>query len=562
MSGWDLSRPDWEERLLAGKSLMPDNLPLDRATADRAVGIFKKLRIPDVPGTPRLADVAGEWILEIVAAMFGSIDPVTKWRMIRGLFLMVPKKNAKTTYAAAIMLTALLMNRRPLASLLLTGPSQEVSDKSFSQAEGMVKLDDDGFLQKRLDVRGYQKEIEDRKTEAILKIKTFDEDIVTGGVITAALIEEVHLLGKKARAAAIIQQLRGGMVSVPEAFFAMITTQSFEAPAGVFKKELAVARSIRDGRSKVDTLPIIYEFPRKLQQDREFWENSANWPAITPNVGLSVHIPRLEKDFAEAKEKGDEDVQIWVSQHLNIEIGVGLHTDRWAGADYWEEAADEAVSFDEILRRAEVVDLGIDGGGLDDLLGFQIVGRCRRTKRLLSHARAWAHRGVLTRRKDIAPKLLDLETAGDLAIVDKIEEAFQQVATLAKRAFEAGLLDKVGLDPAGVGGIVTALQAAGIPDELFEGVPQGWKLSGAIKDTEGMLSDGRLVPADQPLMTWCVGNAKAEGRGNAIIITKQTAGTAKIDPLVALFIAIALIRMNPKPRENLVTLIAEGRAIL
>jgi phage terminase large subunit-like protein len=62
------------------------------------------------------------------------------------------------------------------------------------------------------------------------------------------------------------------------------------------------------------------------------------------------------------------------------------------------------------------------------------------------------------------------------------------------------------------------------------GIIQGWKLSGAIKTVELKLADGTILNGGQSLMAWVVGNARVEPRGNAILVTKQAAGSAKIDP--------------------------------
>jgi len=523
---------------MAGRSLVPA-LPLDRAAARRAVAIFNALRLPDVPGQPKMAEGAGEWQRDLVRALFGSWDGET--RHIRELFCMVPKKNSKTTAGAAIMVTAVLVNRRPRAEFLLVAPTQEVAALAFRQAVGMIEADP--VLAAKFHVRDHVKTIVYRPTGAFLKVKSFDPKVVTGSKPAGVLLDEVHVIAEANDADRVIGQLRGGMISQPEAFLLTITTQSERPPAGVFKAELAKARAVRDGKLQAPLLPVLYEFPPGVE-----WRDPANWHLVTPNNGHSITVERLLPDWEAAQAAGPEEARRWASQHLNVEIGLGLLADAWPGADHWLAAVDPALTLDTLLERSEVATVGIDGGGLDDLLGLTVVGRERGTRRWLSWSRAWAHPIVLQRRKEIAPRLRDFAADGDLVVVEALGEDLAQAADIVARVRDAGLLPEraaVGLDPAGIGSMVDALAERDIGGEMLAGIAQGWRLNGAIKAAERGLAQGTLVHAAQPLMAWCVGNAKVEPRGNAVTITKQAAGSAKIDPLAALFNAVELMARNP-----------------
>ena len=549
---WDLSCPDWWRRLQQGKSLVPD-LPLWTAEGERAVRIFNKLRLADVPGTPTMEEAGGEWFRDIVRAMFGSVDPVTRQRMIRELFALVPKKNSKTTDGALLMVTALLMNQRPRASFVMTAPVQDVAQLAFDAAAGAIDLD--GVLSRKFHVRHHLKTILHRETKAELEIMTFDPSVLTGQKISGgALIDELHVCAKMAKAPKALRQIRGGMLPFPESFLAFITTQSDDPPVGVFAEELTKARDIRDGKREGAMLPVLYEFPREVQEspDRK-WEQPALWPLVTPNLGKSITVERLIADHADAKATSESELRIWASQHLNVQIGVALAAAGWAGAEFWERRGDPLLTLDALLARSEVVVAGVDGGGLDDLLGLAVVGREKGTRKWLHWAHAWAHEIVLERRQELEPKLRDLEREGDLTIVGLPGQDVIELADYVQKINEAGLLPEkhaIGVDPAGIGAVVDelTLDERGIDMDQIIAVSQGWKLNGAIKTTERAVAGGDFVHGAQSLMAWAVGNAKVVPVGNAVTITKQAAGSAKIDPLMATFNAVTLMALNPEAR--------------
>jgi phage terminase large subunit-like protein len=549
---WQTSCLDWESRVLKGESLITFP-PLFLGEAESGLSVFKELRLVDVLNRPTYGDVGRQWVFDFVASVFGSYDPESGRRLITEYFLLISKKNSKSSTAAGIMLTALILNWRDSAEFLILAPTVEVANNSFYPARDMVRADED--LDALLHVQEHYRQITHRTTGAVLKVVAADNETVGGKKATGILIDEAWLMGKRPNAENMLREACGGLASRPEGFVIWLSTQSDEPPAGVFKQKLDYARGVRDGRIDDNRfLPVLYEFPESALKEKRHLDPKMFY-VTNPNLGASVDEEFILREFKKAENDGHESMQGFLAKHLNVEMGMNLKTQRWAGADFWEEAAG-TVTLDVILERSEVVVIGIDGGGLDDLLGLAVLGRDSENGNWLLWTQAWCNPIAIGRRKSEAPKYRDFEKDGDLIIVKEIGQDIKEAGDIVRKCEAAGLLDRIGVDQAGIGAIVDEIETGdekgegALEHDRIVGIPQGWRLNGAIKTTERKVAEKTLIHGGQALMTWCVGNAKVELKGNAISITKQASGTGKIDPLMATFNCVALMAMNPEARNK------------
>lgn len=537
---------------MAGKSLIPF-APLYPEEAEHALGIFKQLRIVDAPGSPTFGEACEQWVFDFVATIFGAYDPDTGKQRISEFLLLISKKNSKSTIAAGIMLTALIVNWRKEEELLILAPTLEVANNSFKPAAAMVRADPE--LEKILHVQDWHRTITHRTTKAALKVVAADSDTVSGKKAGRVLVDELWVFGSRPHADAMLREATGGLVSRPEGFVIWLSTQSDQAPAGVFKSKLDYFRNVRDGEiTDNKSLGVLYEWPRGMIE-REEYLDPRKFYITNPNLGRSVSRDWIEDELK--KVAGDDAATItFVAKHLNVEIGISLRNSAWAGARYWQGAADPELAalehwlaLQRLLERSDVAVVGGDGGGLDDLFGGVVIGRDKVTRDWLLWGHGWAHPDVLERRKDISPALRDFAKGGELTICEDPTQDIREFADLVEMVRDAGLLPEknaVGLDPMGIGALVDELASRGVEGEQVIGIGQGFRLTGAVWGMERKLKDGTLWHCGGKLMPWVVGNAKVENRGNAVLITKQIAGKAKIDPLVAGFNAAMLMSRNPE----------------
>ncbi len=575
---WSTACPNWEEKIVAGESLIPCD-PLFPEEAAAALEIFKSLKIVDAPGSPTMGDACRQWVFDFVGSIFGAYDAngvcgEPGRQLIRYFFLLIAKKNIKSTLAAGVMVTALVRNWRESGEFYILAPTKEVADNSFAPARDMVKSHP--TLSAILHPSA-GRVIEHRNTGAFLKVVAADDETVTGKKTIGLFVDELWLFGKRAGAANMFREAMGGLASRPEGFVIDASTQGDGPPAGVFAQRLEKFREIRAGK-RVDkrSLGLLYEFPDRMIKSGEY-KDPANFYIPNPNLNKSVDEQFLLEQFAEAQQDGRAALIGFYAKHLNVQPGMAERSDSWAGVLVWERGVDKTLTIDALLDRCEVVTIGIDGGGLDDLLGVAAIGREKVTKRWLG----WAHalisdvgierrraniveydrfeaQGDLTKFKYIKPSAIDLvrqpdgsyaDTEGNVIPLAPIprDAGRQFIFDLVKKVQSRGLLAQVGVDAAGIGAIVDDLSELGVTQDAstLDAVRQGIGLMGAIKTIEIKLADYSFCHGASEMLTWCVGNLKVIPTRTAMMVARDEAGFGKVDPAMALFNAAHLMALNP-----------------
>lgn len=536
--------------------------PIFPEQAQVGMDVFNSLRAVGVPNPdnevdefgrpvpPTYGQVCRPWIKEIAEAIHGSYDVETGERLLRELLIKVPKKNWKSGLAAGLMLSLMVLNWRQSNEAAVIAPTKDTADNVFKPIRDAVNADPE--MSALFHIQPNVRTITHRVTGMSCRVYAADTDTIAGKIWAFVIFEELWLLAQRKGAEDMMLEATGGQASRPEGVVISITTESDDEPVGPYKAKLDFARAVRDGKIHAPHfLPLLYEWPEDMLKAKAYMD-PASHHLLNPNWGASVDPEDFRRKFEEAQVAGGQSLRVFLAKRLNVPPSESTGGS-WAGAEFWVRRGDKALTLDALLARSEVVVAGIDGGGLDDLLGLVLLGRDRETRRWLAWAHAWAHEIVLERRKELEPKLRELERSGDLTIVAVPGDDVTQVADTICRARAAGLLPEkhaVGVDPAGIGAVVDELTSPerGLDLVQITAVSQGWKLNGAIKTTERTLAGGDMVHGGQPLMAWSVGNAKVVPVGNAITITKQASGSAKIDPLMALFNAVSLMALNPEAK--------------
>lgn len=522
--------PDWAVRLQKRKlPIATHRLPMRTASAKHISAIFNQLTMPDLEGTPMIGELTETtwWMDEVGRALFGGDT-------VREAFVMVPKKQSKTSSGSLLYLAAYLANKVPQLSFTILAPTVSIAQFSFDQIVGAILQEPE--LIAITHIKRNEKRIEHLQTRAVLQVKSASLESLTG-LKGSVFVDELHLWGAMRDGQKLRSQLRGALAVNKAARALYITTQSDDVPAGVFKNMLSYARLVRDG-TIVDPafLPVLFE----PWEGCDPWNDERHWQSLLPSYPHIADRAFYHSLIAESNSSGPSAIVKDKSQYFNIEIGAGEGGNGWVLAQEYQKMVNPKLTLESLFKQAERIAIGVDMGGAGDLTALTVIGETKGGQWLV-WTRGWLTTAGHEANVLNASRFQDFEDAADLVTIEAGDDALA-IVDLCTEARDTGKLAGVGVDPAAAADLADALEAAGFEMERdLHGIGQSaFRLAPAVRTLERRAEQKRLSFTKQDLMAWCLSNVIVTKKGNAPCIDKQNA-LDRIDPVAALLNAATIL---------------------
>ncbi len=516
----------------------------DVRLAQRAIAFFHDVLVfveGERAGTPFDLE---PWQAAIVGNLFGWVEEKTGHRRYREAFVLVPRKNGKTSLAAGIVLYLLLCDGEPGAQVYSAAAEQSQAALIFRHAMQMIALRSD--LSTRTRVYRAFKSIEVPETGSIFRALTADAQTKHGLSVHGAVIDELHAHPTRD----LVDVLQTGTGSRRQPLMVHITTSDYER-VSICNEKYEYAKKVRE-RTIDDSsfMPVVYE-----ASVDDPWDSVKTWKKANPNLGVSVREDYLERECAKAKESPAY-LNTFLRLHLNIRTNADV-----AAFDmrHWDACRGEK-GFQALATELEGQECfaGLDLASTEDLVAFVLVfpgagnavlpffwcpkaGAVGRERRHRVPYTAWARDGFLNL------------TDGNATDVDHVERT---VIELSKHY----RIQCLGFDRFGAAQVVNHLQDAGI-EVVLHG--QGFvSMNAPSKHLDVLVRSGALRHGGHPVLTWMASNLMWEKDAADNWKPSKKKSREKIDGMTALIMALGVALALPPGAPSIEEALLSGDGVL
>lgn len=461
------------------------------------------------------------WQKFLTCAIFGWVWKQSGLRRFSEAYVCIPRKNAKSTWAAAVALYLLAADNEYGAEVYSGATTEKQAWEVFRPAWRMVRRTPE--LESIFGVQWAAKSLYIEEDGS--RFEPLIGDPGDGSSPSGAIIDEFH----EHATANQYDTMKTGMGARSQPLLLVITTAGSNI-AGPCHDLQTEAQKVLEGIVENDALfAIVYTIDEK-----DDWTTEEALRKANPNYDVSVSGTFLQKQVREAVQQASKQ-NLVKTKHLNIWVGAAT---AWMNMQSWAKCADPSLKIEEFLKQ--------DCYEGDDLSSkVDITARMRIFVRLDEKSRKHYYlfgRYYLPEDRILDPKCQHYQRwahEGSLIGIPGAEIDYGVIKKDILADTERFNMRSIAFDP------WSALQlqqelAAELPDDVVISIPQQVRfLSDPMKEIEAAVLSGRLHhDGDKPL-AWAMSNVVAKADNNGNLFPRKEREENKIDPVSALLNAIS-----------------------
>jgi phage terminase large subunit-like protein len=501
----------------------------DQAKADHAVNFINLLKHTKGKWAGQTFNLR-PWQETFVRDLFGTVDR-RGLRQYRTAYLEIPRKQGKTSLAAALALYLLAADNESGAEIYSAACDREQASLAFDIAAKMVEQT---ALRKILKVIDSQKRIVYHKTGSFYRAIAADAASAHGYNAHAVIADELHAWPDSE----LWDVLTTSTGAREQPLIIAITTAGYDRNSVCWQQH-DYARKLLDGIVKDKSFyPVIY-----AADETDDWEDEVTWRKANPALGDFRSLEEMRQLYTRSHEQPalqNTFRRLYLNQWTQQET-------RWLDMTTWDESAGLVIP--ERLKgrdcyggldlstttdlTAVVLAFPMDNETVEVLPFFFIPADTARQKEKKDRVpyTTWARQGFVTL------------TPGNVIDYSFVE---QRIKSLTKeyhvREFAYDRWEATQL-------------VQRLTDDGAKMIPVGMgfsSLSAPTKHLESLLLQKKLVHGGHPVLRWCADNVMAEQDPAGNIKPSKAKSPQRIDGIVALIMAISrlMLRSNKQSPYN------------
>lgn len=488
----------------------------DRKAAERVFAFFSILNhCPDkvkwVPFEPE------DWQAFIIYVAFGW-KKANKTRRFNYVYTEIAKKNGKTTFAAAIAAYLLFFDGENEAEVYCAATVEKQARICFDKTKQMIQKSP-ALISRSLVLR---RNISIETTASKMEPLGRDSDSIEGANPSGSIIDEYHIWKNNE----VLDNLRSGAVNRNQPFFFIITTAGRDKTLPCYSYRSLCIDILKGIKHQDDTFPVIFTL-----DETDDWKEESNWYKANPNIGISVKLDAMRREFIAALNDSRQEVN-FKTKNLNLWVDA---PEVWIRDEY-VLACDHGTTRDDLHGKDCYA--GLDLASHVDIVALELFFPDV-NGHPVAKSHFWIPEAKVKEKEDRVdyafwakdPDLLTI-TPGSVIDIDQLTDDIHAILTLYNCLGFA-------FDPAkAFHGVIQNMMDGPYSDILNE-FSQGIRtISEPTKIIERLVTSNEIDLMQNPILRWMFSNVQIISDQNENIKADKKRSREKIDGIVALAMAI------------------------